>query len=189
MSKLTYAALDKGIDAGVKKLEAVVDSFCDRIRTDHIIPFCQKKKLNFLAGMGGWTFYYARHRDRTKGTYILGIMDVEKVPESLRALLEVPYPLNSNTNDLGSLTQDYRYQFVTGDEVIITVDTGYTVAMVGSSITPDLRAKVLGKVGVVGNIVHLHQPLPPGDVSVKEMIVLYPGGEYITVPTSMLTLY
>ena len=188
MSKITYAALDKGIDAGVKKLEAVVDSFCDRIRTDHIIPFCQKKKLNFLAGMGGWTFNYARHRDREKGTYIPRAMAVEKVPESLRALLQVPYPLNSNNNDLGSLTQDYRYQFVTGDEVIITGDTGYNVS-VDSSITPDLRDKVLCKVDVVGHIVHLHQPLPPGDVSVKEMIVLYPGGEYITVPTSMLTLY
>lgn len=187
MSKLTYAALDKGIAAGVKKLDAIVDSMCDRIRTDHVIPFCQKKKLNFLAGMGGWTFYYARHRDRKKGTYILGIMDVEKVPESLRALLEVPYPLGNN-NDLGSLTQDYRYQFVTGDEVIITVDTGRNVA-VSSNIAPDLRDKVLGKVNVVGHIVHTYQPLPPGVAGVDEATVMYFGGECITVPTRMLTLY
>ena len=188
MSKITYGALDKGIDAGVKKLEAVVDSFCDRIRTDHIIPFCQEEKLSFVAGMGAWSFYYARHRDHKKGAYTLGIMDLEKVPESLRALLQVPYPLNSNNNDLGSLTRDYRYRFMSGDEVIITADTGYIVAVNGS-IASDLRDKVRGKVDVVGHIVHLHQPLPPGDVGVKEVIVMYPGGEYITVPTSLLTLY
>jgi len=77
-----------------------VETLADEIRTTIVIPFCNKHKLNFFAGMGIYGF-------STKTRRIIHIQDYpNKEFKKLYELLETPIPIYDHC--IGSWIEDYN---------------------------------------------------------------------------------
>lgn len=83
MKRTTPKTLEREIDKLDRAYWDGVDALCDRVRADHVVPFCRRKGWDFAAGMGSWAFYrpvssYAHDR----------VVDHDELPKRLRAMLD-----------------------------------------------------------------------------------------------------
>jgi hypothetical protein len=82
--------------AAHQQVHALEDGLCNMIRTDVLVPFCERKGWRFSAGMGSWSVI------RPTGDYI----DNESLPKVLRYMLCAP-SLANPVQQLGSMIEGY----------------------------------------------------------------------------------
>lgn len=81
-------------------LDKSIDALCAKVRQENIIPFCDKRNVRFVAGMGGWSF------TNTKGDSAAGAdWDEWALPKRLKEILNTDLP--GHGQGLGSMCEDY----------------------------------------------------------------------------------
>ena len=93
-----------------RKLQEVIDTAHREI----VLPFCQRKKYNFLVGLTTYGFVHAgvRHASSPAVPY-------DRIPKTVRYLLDSAYPLEPDSN-LGLFMRSYYYRPQVGDKAIVT---------------------------------------------------------------------
>lgn len=91
------------ITAEEKRAHALASAYwqgVDRIAADarqrFVIPFCDKYRFSFVAGMGGWGFYAPDGEP----------IDKSRIPKRIAHALTLN--LENRANDLGSIMADYK---------------------------------------------------------------------------------
>lgn len=93
--KYVVTEYEKILQRGQAQLEKLTDKVCDDVRREHLIPFCDKKGVKFVSGMGSWAFYDSRGE----------VLWNRQIPKRLLHLLEAS--TYSYHNSLGSFINDY----------------------------------------------------------------------------------
>lgn len=95
----------KRIEAARAEADKVMQAVIDQVRIDLLIPYCNRTKLRFTAGMGSWSFDKA-NLWKTEQVY-WGRCDKlpGRIPSTLYDFLHEDAV--TSQNDLGSLMEDY----------------------------------------------------------------------------------
>jgi ribosomal protein L37AE/L43A len=93
--------LNKQVERIEDRLRDEIDKLAEQYRQSHVIPFCNRRNLKFIAGMGGWAFF------DTKGEVFGGFFypDSTGLPKTLVAVLDTDVYMGQQC--LGSLMQNY----------------------------------------------------------------------------------
>lgn len=102
---MTPAQAQKALIAAEKRYWDEVDRIGEAVRLAHVVPFCDKHKVKFTAGMGGWSFHGAAQEGRPGyPDKAWASHDFSDLPKRLSAALLLD---TAGNNDLGSLINDY----------------------------------------------------------------------------------
>ena len=83
-------------DQAEREVACIEAKLCDEIRDRLVVPYCKRRGLTFIAGMGSWRFWKGDEQ-----------IDDDKLPREIRDALNRPCLSNSNVQDIGSLVPDY----------------------------------------------------------------------------------
>lgn len=84
-----------------------VNRIAEEVRRVHVIPFCDKHKVSFLAGMGRWSFNGPAQKGRPGWPdKRWGDFESEDLPKKLSEVLHLSTV--SSTTDLGLMVEEYR---------------------------------------------------------------------------------
>lgn len=76
-----------------------VELLIDKLHKEHVVPYCRRHKLSFVAGNGTWFFW--------TGDVSIGEDDTDKLPAGLHALLTQSIPGHPSM-DVGAYMPDFK---------------------------------------------------------------------------------
>lgn len=161
MSK-TAKAVKNEIAAITRVYEGKLFDVIDAARREIVLPFCQRKKYNFLVGLTTYGFVHAgvRHASSPAVPY-------DRIPKTVRYLLDSAYPLEPDSN-LGLFMRPYDYRPQVGDKAVVTerqwLSMKHRVQAGGiKKLSEDYINKLQLYVGKVGTITHVF----PGAITLR----------------------